>query len=127
MKRENWLVTDRGAKSSPTPGKCIYCSAGVGEQHTDDCVCRLRTVVVRMTIEYVIDVPESWTASDIDFHRNESSWCSNNANHELRKLFEHIEKDDVSCLCGTTRFEYMREASTEDEQACGVFVEKLPD
>ena len=57
-----------------------------------------------MTVEYEIEVPADWDAAQIEFHRNESSWCSNNAIQELEKLFG---RDDVPCICDATTFKYV--------------------
>jgi len=70
-------------------------------------VCRKRTVVIRYTIEVTTDVPESWTPEDIEFHRNESSWCANNIVAELEAAY---------CLCNRTTAQYLREATPEDEE-----------
>lgn len=141
MKKQDWTIGQEGVRPAGKPDECFYCRNKSGEQHKADCVIRKRTVVVKMTMEYVIAVPEDWDVSNIEFHRNESSWCANNAREELTKMFEYIEKsreevvnpdgttshgNDVPCLCDRTQFEYVREATPEDEYANGVFVEKEP-
>jgi len=68
---------------------------------------RDRTVVVKMEVEIVVRVPESWDVGLIEFQRNEGSWCSNNVIQELKR------KD---CLCNNTLFTYVREATEEDEE-----------
>ena len=115
MKRENWPVGDFGVRPAGPPDECIYCGAKVGTPHSIICVIRERSVVVRATIEYTVLVPEYWEASNIEFHRNESSWCVNNMLDELDAL--------PDCLCGRVEFEYVREASPDDETRDGVFVE----
>lgn len=84
-------------------GHCFYCPSKIGERHAEDCVIWEKQVVVRATIEYTITVPHSWKKEDIEFHRNEGSWCSNNMIPELEALSEH------NCLCPYTEFMYLRD------------------
>jgi hypothetical protein len=97
---------------------CFYCK---GETiHDPECVLRRRTVVIRYTVEYAIAVPEHWDVEQINFHRNESSWCQGNALHELAELTGHdlVERpelqDECDCGCFAT-IEYVREADPGDE------------
>lgn len=90
--------------------KCFYCSQPVGKPHKDDCVIWTREVVVRMTVEYAIEVPHFWDKEMIEFHRNDSSWCANNALDELAEL-----ENGNHCLCPVAKFEYVREKSEESE------------
>ena len=48
----------------------------------------------------------------IEFRRNEGSWCSSNALRELEAMTKRGE-----CLCRHTKFEYVREATKEDEES----------
>lgn len=121
MKLVSWIVSERDIYSAES-SDCRYCRAKIGAEHATDCVLRKRTVVVRATLEYVVVVPECWSARDVEFHRNESSWCANNIAAELKKLFEHAEHDGVPCGCHRTQFEYVREAEENDEAECGVYV-----
>ena len=93
------------------PGRCTYCREPIGSTHTSECVIPSRTVVVRATIEYVVSVPANWLRENIEFHRNDSSWCCGNMVNELTAL-----KDGGDCLCSRVQFEYVREA-TEEEHA----------
>jgi hypothetical protein len=125
MKRDAWIVDECSVRPAGKHDECFYCQEKRGAQHKSDCVMRRRTVVVKMTIEYVIDVTEDWDAEAIEFHRNESSWCANNAVPELERLFEHTGKDGATCLCNRVHYEYVREADAKDEAQCGVFVSEL--
>lgn len=84
-------------------GLCTWCRQPVGLPHADDCVTVKRRVVVRAIVEYEISVPEHWGPEEIEFHRNDGSWCANNMLYELEKV------DD--CLCPLTRYEFVREMS----------------
>ena len=52
-----------------------------------------------MIVEYEVKVPSYWKKHDIEYHRNESSWCSNNAPNELAEINGGI--------CHCTEFEYL--------------------
>jgi len=53
-------------------------------------------VFIKVTIEYAIAVPDYWTRSDINFHRNESSWCASNIIRELEHA--NAESGTASCI-----------------------------
>ncbi len=106
------LVTkENGPSPAGKPDECCYCKMPIGVQHETDCVLRIRTVMVRMAAEYPISVPESWSAEQIERHRNEGSWCSGNALDELREIC-----GEGACICWLTEFEYIREATKEEDE-----------
>lgn len=76
---------------------------------------RKRTVVIRATVEYVVEVPEDWEAHDVEFNRNEGSGCANRIQTEMERL-----ATAHGCLCGLVDFAFVREASIEDEATLGV-------
>lgn len=121
MRKTSWPVTQDETRRLQDSDQCCWCKSHLGEQHEAECVCRKQTVVVRMTIEYVVDAPESWDADAIEFHRNESSWCAGNAAGELEGLFARLKKRD-GCPCNRVKYAYVREATIDDEEACGVSV-----
>lgn len=114
MKRENWEV-------SAASGRCTYCRQPVGDQHKKGCVVRRKTVVCKITLEVVRDVPEDWSADDIDFHMNDSSWCADNL---IRDLYKLTEREDW-CFCRFFEGEYLRGASHQDEGDFGLKVADL--
>jgi hypothetical protein len=151
MRRETpWIVEadDDGIRPAGPPDRCFYCGvkAGEGKTHLLDCVIRTRTVVVRAQVDYVIRIPESWTAADVEFHRNEGTWCANNGmneldhiiRHRVRAAYEHAGEDVDSVLgsplaemgwsdaitwvdaCGQVAYLYVREATVEEEARDGV-------
>ena len=91
------------------PGECFYCGSGIGSEHQPECVCRKRSVVLRVVVEYAVLVPESWTPEQIEFHRNESSWCASNFLAELGQIND-------GCPCPFHKTTYLREATEEDEE-----------
>jgi hypothetical protein len=121
MRKADWTVGENDVEPVGSRDAC-YCQAKVGEQHRENCVSRKRTVVVQATIEYVVAMPEHWTSDSIEFHRNESSMCANVVKRELAALFEHV--DQRGCMCDRIETKYVREATAEDEEACGVRVEE---
>lgn len=84
-------------------GHCFWCPSKIGTPHAAECPCWTKTVTIKMTIEYSIDVPHSWTKDQIEFHRNEGTWCGDNAIAELEAL--------EGCLCSYAKFEYVGETS----------------
>ncbi len=125
MRLESYPVTEEQINARPSRGRiCFYCSQPVGAEHKPDCAMRKRTVVIKMTLEYVVDVPEHWTKENIEFHRNDGTWCSDNALGELEELSKYLETSDKGCLCSAAEFEYLREATTEDEERYGVFADE---
>jgi hypothetical protein len=105
------VTEDRGPRPAGPPDECFYCLQPVGERHKGDCIIRERTVVLRMTVELVVRVPEEWDHDMIEFHRNESSWCSGNVVSELKRK---------ECLCRETKFQYLREATQEEDEEWGL-------
>lgn len=111
---ETHLVTEKnGPCRAGKPDECFYCKAPIGSDHAEQCILRRRTVMVRIYIDYPIAVPESWSEDDINFHRNESSWCANNALKEIVKLFHDDEA--TQCLCPHATTEYIGEANAEQD------------
>lgn len=87
-------------------GVCFYCHRAIGDRHDATCVLWTHRVKVRVTIDYEVDVPYSWTKEIVEFHRNEGSWCASNVLNEL----ENVE-EEIGCLCPASKFEYLGEVS----------------
>lgn len=127
MKRTTpWIVGDHGIRPAGPQDRCFYCHQPKGAVHLDECVIRTRTVVVRFTVELVIDEPESFTEKDINFQFNESSWCADNLADMLADNVKRTGDADFGCLCEVVSAAYVREATAEDEQAQQLFADKLP-
>jgi hypothetical protein len=111
LREETRKVTfANGPRHAGKPDECFYCNMPMGADHKDDCVCVKRKVIVRMTVEYPVEVPASWTPDNIHFHRNEGTWCSDNAVDELVKLIDGAYEAEHGCLCRFTKFKYVKEA-----------------
>lgn len=102
-----FIVTPDAERPAGTAGRCFYCQREVGAKHDPACVLIKRRVRIRMTVEYEVDVPACWTDEDIEFHRNDGTWCANNALTELDALFG---SEDGPCLCVAAKFAYVAEA-----------------
>lgn len=100
-----FIVTADAQRPASMDGRCFYCRSEIGDAHDPTCVLLVRSIRIRMTVEYEIDVPASWDAEMIEFHRNAGTWCANNAIDELRDRFE---PDDIEspCMCGAATFAY---------------------
>lgn len=73
-----------------------------------------RTVRVRATVEYDLEVPEGWTDKDIEFHRNEGTYCSDRLVDELQaqvgtEELHYTEEGYRPCMCGLASFEVLDE------------------
>jgi hypothetical protein len=108
---ETHIVKQENIRSAGPQDKCLYCGSKIGELHKSDCVMRDKTIVIRAIVEYVVEVPEFWDKDNIEFHRNSSSWCVSNFVNEL----EELDKN-VGCLCSFVNFEYVHEATKNDEE-----------
>ena len=98
-----FTVTEKSMRPVSEAKECFYCHKRLGSFHEDNCVLISKKVKIRMTIEYEVSVPNHWKKNDVEFHRNESSWCADNVIEELDNLV-----DENSCLCGTNiNFEYV--------------------
>ena len=67
-----------------------------------------RRVAVRYSYDIEIDVPYHWTGHDIEFHRNDSSWCADNAQGDIDKFVQ--QQDGWICPCSCMTATYIGEA-----------------
>ncbi len=100
----SFTITRSAIRPAGDKERCFYCSQLIGKKHKPDCVLIQKKVNIKMTVEYEVSVPSFWGKSQIEFQRNEGSWCANNAISELSKLFAG---DDNECMCVSAEFEYM--------------------
>jgi len=96
----SFLVTEEAMRPASDKRECFYCNQPIGEIHKLDCVLINKKVKIRMIVEYEASVPASWDKNQIEFHRNDGTWCANNA-------IEEFDREDVSCMCGNAEFEYI--------------------
>jgi hypothetical protein len=110
MRKHSFIVTDVDVPPlNHEIGKhtqCGWCNATIGQEHDADCVCRKRTVVARLTFEFVTAIPEHWDEAQFESVHNGNKMCASN---HLDKL---TEQD--ACVCGGLT--YVREATERDEK-----------
>lgn len=100
------LVKDEDVRPARQDGTCFYCRQELGTPHKEECVIWTKTVRVRVTVEYDIEVPRTWDKDMIEFHRNEGTWCADNMVAELEEQVGRYAVDDYQpCMCGTTKYE----------------------
>lgn len=95
-------VTILATRPASSKQECFYCLEPIGGNHKSSCLLIKKKVKIRMTVEYEVEVPSDWDKNLIEFHRNDGSWCANNAIKELSKISE-----DCGCICHITHFEYL--------------------
>lgn len=97
-----YVVTKKAMRPASSQERCFYCHRDIGKEHSHECVLIKKKATVRMIVEYEVDIPNDWGESDVLFHRNMGSWCSDNAVQELEELSE-----ENNCLCGIIVYEYV--------------------
>lgn len=99
------VENDDGIRPAGKSDECFYCQRKIGQSHESDCVIVTKRIKVSYVFDIEVDVPHFWTQDDIEFHRNESSWCANNAISDIQLFM-----DDISphCLCSNFRCEFIR-------------------
>ena len=117
IKAETFRVTtDNGPRPAGDPGECFYCRRKAGDLHAVTCVCRKQTVVIEYTVRVCVEVPAYWREHEVEFHRNDSSWCATNL---IAELAEAYDRDDGPCLCSNAEARFVRLATEEDEENMG--------
>ena len=116
------IVTQDAVRPARPDGTCFYCRAPLGAEHETGCVLRRRPVVVRVSFDLVVDVPEDWNRDTIDFMYGENI-CADNIVRQVAEAMERVQKraeapdEDtiVCCMCESQHSgEYVREATDRD-------------
>lgn len=102
------VVTKKAMRPGSNEPRCFYCHQRIGETHLFACELIKKRAKIRMTVEYEIEIPESWGKDDVEFHRNSGTWCANNAIQELKNAFE---QGGETCMCGRADFQYLGDES----------------
>lgn len=99
MKRMPRVIKkDYGIRPAGKPDECFYCGREIGEEHAEDCVVVTKEVLMEYSIRIPIRVPYHWGEDQMNFHKNGSSWCANNAIREIWQLIKKLKKEG-DCLC----------------------------
>ena len=130
------IVKPADARPAGKPDECFYCKRPMGAAHKTGCVIVGRTVVIRVTMEVVVDVPRDWDKDSVEFKYNGSSWCASNFIGDLAAWDERVdaaaEKErehtglpyaESICLCQNFEAEFVREATEEDHRTMPVLVD----
>lgn len=76
MRTANHIVTENDERPARLDGTCFYCRQGIGKQHSKGCVCRDRSVVMTVTVELLVNVPEDYAPDDIiDYWTGTEAGC----------------------------------------------------
>ena len=107
-------TVDDGVRPGGRPDRCIYCKTPVGKDHKPDCVVVKRTVVLRMSVEMIVTVPQHWDEERINFHFGESSHCLGN---EIQQLYNEDRAVKGQCsTCHRAECNFVREATKDDHE-----------
>jgi len=101
------LPNDDGIRPAGMPDRCFYCGQRVGEPHGSKCAAVHKMVRVQYSFDIEIEVPAFWDKDNVEFHRNDSSWCANNAIGDIGKFLERIDQEDSNCLCGVFEAKFL--------------------
>lgn len=115
MIHNNFTVLPCDERPKRRDGTCFYCHSPIGGEHTKECVCRSRSVVVRFSVELVIEKPITSKPDEIESQYNEGTWCWSN----LAAMLERQQ----TCLCEFGYAKYIREATQEDHDKSGFMFE----
>jgi hypothetical protein len=94
-----FVVTEKAMRPAIDEKVSFYCHQPVGGFHMSDCVLVVRKAVITAEVSYEITVPAHWSEDTVEFHRNESSYCADNALGEIEAL-----RKEGHCLCGILTF-----------------------
>ena len=104
-----YIVTEAAMRPASPYRGCFYCRQPIGEGHKSTCVLLNKKVKIRMTVEYEVDMPSHWDKGRVEFHRNEGTWCANNAIGELEELFDRDDRQE--CMCSSFKVGYLSEGT----------------
>jgi recombinational DNA repair protein (RecF pathway) len=95
--------TRSGNGGCGAPDKCFYCAGKFGEKHDESCVCLERAVKCQIVFDLIVPVVRSWDKNHIEQSWNESSWCKDNVQDDIRRKLESALKrytdSEKICLC----------------------------
>lgn len=154
------LPDDNGIRPLGKPDQCFYCNARVGQEHDRGCTTIYQIVKYRVYMNldaratesdkgievgtFTREDPIQWDTYFCDFHKNDSSWCADNAldtivwyKEEYKKqLYTHLGKQypdedediDTECACSALRFEFDKVVDTgplieikDDDEPISIF------
>lgn len=111
------LPNDYGIRPAGERDQCFYCNQHVGEPHGDECVMIVRASTYevwhgdKLLGLWTRDDPAHWTNDSCEFHKNDSSWCVDNADFDFTGVPKIGE-----CHCSTVEFK-LRSRSEQRRRA----------
>ena len=135
-KCETWpkvLPNNNGIRPAGEPDKCFYCARKVGQAHAEDCVCVLSRVRYGVYLKdelvgsWRTYEPVEWDTDFRELHKNELTWCAENAVDSIEWASDNVRETVASelekhvCLCGVLTFR------VEEIEDAGPFVELRED
>lgn len=114
MNTTSFIVKPSDIRLGRPDGTCFYCRAELGKEHAIGCVIRKRTIIVQVTFDLLLEVPENWNEYDIEFWMNEGSSCANNLHADIGRQINRMHGQHY-CMCGLTHGKFIREATEQDE------------
>lgn len=114
------LPNDDGIRPAGGPDRCFYCDSKVGQPHKNSCVCVYQKLRYRvMSDEVQVGIwdhtdPFSWEHDFCETHKNDLTWCADNALDGIvwldtsfaKKVKEFVfGEDEDNCSCNVLRFE----------------------
>lgn len=103
-----FVVTEKAMRPASPERRCFYCHQAIGDFHKDGCVLISKWVTVKATITMDIEVPSWWDKHDVEFHRNEGTWCGSNMTGDIERYQDYKQK---LCICDEVEYEYIKDNS----------------
>lgn len=118
------------------PDECFYCNQKMGWQHKPGCVILQKSVVIRVTLQVVVDVPRDWKKDNIESKYNDSSWCASSFVGDLERWRERVDaigEENAKaqglygslgqCLCPVFEADFVRDATEDDHREMPVLID----
>lgn len=109
---QSFTVGEDAVRPARPDGTCFYCRKPLGELHSDGCMMRRRSVVMRFSVDLVISAPVDQDGEALNFRYNEGTWCADNLMAYLDELMQRTN----DCLCSHVSAQYIREANENDQE-----------
>lgn len=122
-KCEAWPVVlpdDDGIRPAGQHDQCFYCRAKVGQPHSERCVTVTAHVLYGVYVNekrvgsLKMYEPCCWGVDDLEWARNDGTWCASNAIDEIEWTDEDakntaIAADEINgCCCSLLKFKFER-------------------
>lgn len=77
-----------------------------------------KKIVVQMTTNFIVSVPEDWDKRQIEFHYNKGCHCISNEFEQLHLATDEDPEDGIltkPCGCESTEIKYLHDATELEE------------